>query len=120
MKQGSAFPYISYAVVRPARIGFSLMTHCICHERGTRFNAVPGSTPNIHTTSVFKTQLKSKVSLNLGRIYKNTFSSESLENQIQLIDAGLKLYGITKNKANMNKFLLILKYYNHMDNPIFI
>jgi hypothetical protein len=46
MKQGSAFPYISYAVVRPARIGFSLMTHCICHERGTRFNAVPGSTPN--------------------------------------------------------------------------
>jgi hypothetical protein len=46
MKQGSAFPYISYAVVRSARIGFSLMTHCICHERGTRFNAVPGSTPN--------------------------------------------------------------------------
>jgi hypothetical protein len=32
--------------VRRARIGFSLMTHCICHERGTRFNAVPGSTPN--------------------------------------------------------------------------
>jgi hypothetical protein len=47
MKQGSPFPYISYAVVRRARIGFSLMTHCICHERGTRFNAVPGSTPNI-------------------------------------------------------------------------
>jgi hypothetical protein len=46
MKQGSAFPYISYAVARPARIGFSLMTHCICHERGTRFNAVPGLTPN--------------------------------------------------------------------------
>jgi hypothetical protein len=46
MKQGSASPYISYAVVRRARIGFSLMTHCICHERGTRFNAVPGSTPN--------------------------------------------------------------------------
>jgi hypothetical protein len=46
MKQGSAFPYISYAVARRTRIGFSLMTHCICHERGTRFNAVPGSTPN--------------------------------------------------------------------------
>jgi hypothetical protein len=46
MKQGSAFPYISYAVARRTRIVFSLMTHCICHERGTRFNAVPGSTPN--------------------------------------------------------------------------
>jgi hypothetical protein len=46
MKQGSAFPYISYAVARRTRIGFSVMTHCICHERGTRFNAVPGSTPN--------------------------------------------------------------------------
>jgi hypothetical protein len=46
MKQGSAFPYISYAVARCTRVGFSLMTHCICHERGTRFNAVPGSTPN--------------------------------------------------------------------------
>jgi hypothetical protein len=22
------------------------MTHCLCHERGTRFSAVPGSTPN--------------------------------------------------------------------------
>jgi hypothetical protein len=52
MKQGSAFLYISYAVARRARIGFSLMTHwdcriCnLCHERGTRFSAVPGSTPN--------------------------------------------------------------------------
>jgi hypothetical protein len=46
MKQGSAFPYISYAFARHARIGFSLMTHCLCHERGTRFSAVPGSTPN--------------------------------------------------------------------------
>jgi hypothetical protein len=48
MKQGSAFPYISYAVTRRARIGFSLMTHCLCHERGTRFSAVPGSTTNTH------------------------------------------------------------------------
>jgi hypothetical protein len=39
MKQGSAFPYISYAVARRARIGFPLMTHCLCHERGTRFSA---------------------------------------------------------------------------------
>jgi hypothetical protein len=51
MKQGSAFPYISYAVARRARIGFSLMTHCLCHERGTRFSAVPVSTPNIVSRS---------------------------------------------------------------------
>jgi hypothetical protein len=52
MKQGSAFPYISYADARRTRIGFSLMTHCICHERGTRFNAVPGSTPNMHEQQI--------------------------------------------------------------------
>jgi hypothetical protein len=46
MKQGSAFPYLSYAVARRAHIGFSLMTHCLCHERGTHFSTVPGSTPN--------------------------------------------------------------------------
>jgi hypothetical protein len=46
MKQGSAFLYKTYAVARRARIGFSLMTHCLCHERGTRFSAVPDSTPN--------------------------------------------------------------------------
>jgi hypothetical protein len=54
MKQGSAFPYISYAVVRRARIGFSVMNHCICHERGTRFNAVPGWTPKTDETTFSK------------------------------------------------------------------
>jgi hypothetical protein len=57
MKQGSAFPYISYAVARGARIGFSLMTHCLCHERGTRFSAVPGSTPNIVSRELVKVAL---------------------------------------------------------------
>jgi hypothetical protein len=77
MKQGSAFPYISYAVARRTRIGFSLMTHCICHERGTRINAVPGSTPNTKDKGIiFKPNKSNKIDCHVDSDFSGLFAVE--------------------------------------------
>jgi hypothetical protein len=73
------------------------MTHCICHERGNRFNAVPGSTPNTFTPVVI-------AHLNRYRVSRTNFGG--LEAQVKKLKTELTTLNTA---ANLLSDMLLLR-----------